>query len=227
MTTTFCHAVEMVGRAPSLMALTYASVSPSNIGPSRVVPLTFFSPTLMSTCCFSRVTPSRNPGASCARSGRALSASGLRFVPRVGCASVTHERLRKSSVRAVRVSFCSFTAAEAPSLGLRHSSRYCCSLIGRPASSTSSSWKSRSSQMNCGKNCESAPSSSAPSACTRIFLMSCTTSDSWSSAPELMAFSELYTKMEERRIAKQKIFASCPSVWLMDERPSVSRSSRF
>eukprot|EP00966_Prymnesium_polylepis_P027541 636704-Prymnesium_polylepis.2 len=63
--------------------------------------------------------------------------------------------------------------------------------MGLPSSSTSSSWKSRSSHTNCGKNCESAPSSSAPSAWTRIFLMSCTTRLSWSSAPLLIAFSEL------------------------------------
>eukprot|EP00966_Prymnesium_polylepis_P027540 636704-Prymnesium_polylepis.1 len=33
--------------------------------------------------------------------------------------------------------------------------------------------------------------------------------------------------MEESRIARQKIFASCPSVWLIDDSPSVSSSSRF
>ena len=41
--------------------------------------------------------------------------------------------------RLLRVSFCSLTAAEAPSLGLRHSSRYSCSVIALPFSSTSSS----------------------------------------------------------------------------------------
>ena len=69
-------------------------------------------------------------------------------------------------------------------------------------------------------------SAAAPSACTRIFWMSCTTSESWSIAAELMAFSELYTKKLESSSARQKIFASCPSVCEIDARPSVSRSSR-
>ena len=38
--------------------------------------------------------------------------------------------------------------------------------------------------------------------------MSWTTSESWSIAAELIAFSELYTKNDESSSARQKIFAS-------------------
>ena len=113
----------MVGSAPSLIAFTYASVRDRSFGPSSTVPLTFFSPTLVITRCLSRATPSRKPGANLESSGSALSASGFSLVPRVGWASAMQERFRKSSVRAARVSFCSFTAADAPSFGLRHSSK--------------------------------------------------------------------------------------------------------
>ena len=40
MTRTDCHAVEMVGSAPPLIAPTYASARCSSIGPSSGVPLT-------------------------------------------------------------------------------------------------------------------------------------------------------------------------------------------
>ena len=60
---------------------------------------------------------------------------------------------------AARVEFCSATAADAPGCARRHSSRYCVGVSSRPASSLSSSWKSRSSQTNLGKK---AASSAAP-----------------------------------------------------------------
>ena len=96
-----------------------------------------------------------------------------------------------------RVSFCSRTAAELPGCGRRHSSRYWSGVISRPSEEVSSSWKSRSSHVNRGKNSESSASvaeaaeEAEEAAWTRIRCVSCATSESWSIAAALIAFSEL------------------------------------
>ena len=199
----------MVGRHPPLIASTYEVARESSIGPVSGTPESVFGRALEKTRERSDSTPPRKPALSALSAGSDLSEEGGSEVPSVGCGSGMHVRRVKRRTIAARVAFCSRTAGESPAAGRRDCSRYSSAEIGAPSGEVSSSWKSRSSQTNSGKNSESDAAAAAPlsaeparpaarpaaarppSACTRILWVSWATRESWSMAALLIALVEL------------------------------------
>mmetsp|Transcript_32011 Transcript_32011/g.71134 ORF Transcript_32011/g.71134 Transcript_32011/m.71134 type:complete len:229 (+) Transcript_32011:607-1293(+) len=116
-----CHAVEMVGTAPSLMALTYASASPASMGPlTSCVPIRL-GRALARTREVSSDTPFVNSGLSspCSRVSSSLSCASSA----TGRTSVKQSLSGKRALMEARMAFLASTAGPLPPDGISAVSR--------------------------------------------------------------------------------------------------------
>mmetsp|Transcript_5734 Transcript_5734/g.23813 ORF Transcript_5734/g.23813 Transcript_5734/m.23813 type:complete len:212 (+) Transcript_5734:4311-4946(+) len=210
---TCSQAVETVGTPPLSSASTYCRTSAAKDAPVTARPWISLGLRWASyTECRSASTPSRNSGRRSSKG--TLSISWSLASSATGRTSGTQRRSTKKAVSMARTRFLSVVAASKPTCARSARSRYSSGVTAVPYSSTKSSAKSRTTHTNDGKNLwnscasRSGSDSAEVSGCRRMCCARFATKLRFEMAVSSSAPRELYTSVEHRSVASEKMRVS-------------------